>query len=81
MASQSPSKKRGRGVASSKAIDAPVLSISPLSTHGHGLALKSSRSVTNAALSSSALPSNEELVSRLAESFGPSWNAFKHIFL
>lgn len=79
MASQLPSKKRGRGVASSKAIDAPVLSIS--STHGHGLALKSTRSVTNAPLNSGTTPSNEELTSRLAESFGASWNAFNDIFL
>jgi hypothetical protein len=78
---RSPTKKRGVGVASKKAFDAPRLSISPISSLGNGLALKSSRSVASAPLGLDTTPSNEDLISRLTESLTASWVSFVRIFI
>ena len=74
-------KKRGRGVANNKPSNAPSLSISPNLALGKGLALQCSRSVTSAPLDLDTAPSNEELISRLADSLAPSWEKFVHIFI
>ena len=76
MPSRSPGKKRGRGVANNKPADATALTISPTSTLGNGLALKSSRSVMSAPLHLEANPTAEQLITRLADSLAPSWESF-----